>query len=100
VSLEPQRANNVNSKFRVGWENGLAFQGYTERFRAYRKAIQPSFGSESAVAKYTPLQEVETRRFLFRVLKDPKNLLQHVQTCVSLSTFYTTDLTLIVRREL
>ncbi|KAJ5762459.1 uncharacterized protein N7511_005841 [Penicillium nucicola] len=64
----------------VGWEAGLAFQGYTERFRAYRKAIQPSFGSESAVSQYTPLQEVETRRFLFRVLKDPANLLKHVQT--------------------
>jgi cytochrome P450 len=69
---------------RVGWEDGLAFQGYTDRFRAYRKAIQPSFGSESAVARYTPLQEVETHRFLFRVLKDPIDLLRHVQTCVSL----------------
>jgi hypothetical protein len=69
---------------RVGWEDGLAFQGYTDRFRAYRKAIQPGFGSESAVAKYISLQEVETRRFLFRVLKDPRDLLQHVQTCVPL----------------
>ncbi|KAJ5128334.1 uncharacterized protein N7443_005455 [Penicillium atrosanguineum] len=64
----------------VGWEDGLAFQGYTDRFRAYRKAIQPSFGSESAVAQFNPLQEVESRRFLFRVLKDPANLLQHIQT--------------------
>jgi hypothetical protein len=64
----------------VGWENGLAFQGYTDRFRAYRKAIQPSFGSEAGVAQFNSLQEVEARRFLFRVLKDPKNLLQHAQT--------------------
>lgn len=64
----------------MGWEDGLAFQGYTERFRAYRKAIQPSFGSESAVAQFNPLQEVETRRFLFRVLKSPENLAQHIQT--------------------
>ncbi|KAJ6104104.1 hypothetical protein N7523_010424 [Penicillium sp. IBT 18751x] len=64
----------------VGWEDGLAFQGYTNRFRAYRKAIQPSFGSESAVAQFNALQDVEARRFLFRVLKDPVNLLQHIQT--------------------
>lgn len=64
----------------MGWEKALAFQGYTERFRAYRKAIQPSFGSEWGVAQFIPLQEVETRRFLFRVLKEPANLLQHIQT--------------------
>ncbi|OOQ83920.1 O-methylsterigmatocystin oxidoreductase [Penicillium brasilianum] len=64
----------------VGWEDGLAFQGYTERFRAYRKAVQPSFGSESAVAQFNPLQEKEVHRFLLRVLREPTKLLQHIQT--------------------
>jgi len=65
---------------RVGWEDGLAFQGYTERFRAYRKSVQPYFGSESAVAQFNSLQEKEVHRFLFRVLRDPKNFIQHIQT--------------------
>lgn len=64
----------------MGWENGLAFQGYTEKFRAYRKAVQPSFGSESAVAQFNGLQEKEVRRFLLRVLRDPVNFIQHIQT--------------------
>jgi hypothetical protein len=65
---------------RVGWEDGLAFQGYTERFRAYRKAFQPSLGSESAVAQFNSLQEKEVHRFLLRVLREPKDFVQHIQT--------------------
>jgi len=55
-------------------------QPYSHRFREYRKAIQPYIGSERAVAEYNPLQEVEVRRFLLRVLKDPTKLSQHIQT--------------------
>lgn len=65
---------------RVGWEHILALQTYSHRFREYRKAMQPYMGSESAVSQHNSLQEVEVRRFLLRVLKDQKNLAQHIQT--------------------
>lgn len=55
-------------------------QKYSARFRSYRKAMQPYIGSESAVAQFNPLQEVETNRFLFRVLEDPRKLIEHIQT--------------------
>lgn len=58
-------------------------QTYSDRFRAYRKAMQPYMGSEAAVAQYNKLQEIEVHRFLWRVLKDPKNLVKHIQTYVS-----------------
>lgn len=67
---------------RVGWEHILAMQTYSARFRAYRKAMQPYLGSESAVAQSNSLQEVEAHRFLLRVLKDQKNLSKHIQTYV------------------
>lgn len=55
-------------------------QKYSARFRSYRKAMQPYIGSESAVAQFNHLQEVETYRFLFRVLEDPTKLIEHIQT--------------------
>lgn len=64
----------------MGWEHILAMQTYSDRLRAYRKAMQPYLGSETAVSQYNELQEVESHRFLLRVLKDPKNLIQHIST--------------------
>ena len=64
----------------MGWEHILAMQPYSDRFRAYRKAMQPYLGSETAVAKHNSLQEVEVHRFLLRVLQDPTKLSQHIQT--------------------
>ncbi|GLI79445.1 hypothetical protein PoHVEF18_007780 [Penicillium ochrochloron] len=55
-------------------------QTYSERFRVYRKAMQPYLGSETAIAQYNSLQEIEVHRFLLRVLQDPSKLSQHVQT--------------------
>lgn len=55
-------------------------QTYSDRFRAYRKALQPYLGSESAVAQNNSLQEVEVHRFLFRTLKDQESLAKHIQT--------------------
>lgn len=57
-------------------------QTYSDRFRAYRKAMQPYLGSEQAVAQYNTLQEVESHRFLLRVLKDQKKISEHIQTSV------------------
>lgn len=57
-------------------------QTYSDRFRAYRKAMQPYLGSETATAQYNPLQEVECHRFLLRVLNDPSQLARHIQTYV------------------
>lgn len=65
---------------RVGWKHILAMQTYSDRFRAYRKALQPYMGSESAVAQFNSLQEVEVHRFLLRVLKDQTKLAHHIQT--------------------
>jgi hypothetical protein len=59
-------------------------QPYTQRFRAYRKLLKPYFGSETVVSQYSRLQEVETDRFLWRVLKDQEKLTQHIQTSVIL----------------
>lgn len=65
---------------RVGWKHILAMQTYSDQFRAYRKAMQPYLGSETAVAQYNGLQETEVHRFLLRVLHEPKKFAEHIQT--------------------
>ena len=64
----------------MGWKDFLASQKYSPRFRSYRKAIHPYISTESAVAQFNPLQEVETHRFLFRVLEDQKRIIEHIQS--------------------
>ncbi|KAJ5808623.1 hypothetical protein N7474_009892 [Penicillium riverlandense] len=79
-ALYSSRANLVFASEMVGWEHSLVMQTYSDRFRAYRKAIQPYLGSEAAVAQYNNLQEIEVHRFLLRVLNDKPRFAEHIQT--------------------
>ncbi|KAJ5628173.1 hypothetical protein N7490_010401 [Penicillium lividum] len=79
-ALHSSRPNLVFASEMVGWEHIMAMQTYSDRFRAYRKAMHPYLGHEAAVAQYNSLQEIECHRLLSRVLKDPSHLLQHLQT--------------------
>ncbi|RHZ47488.1 cytochrome P450 [Aspergillus thermomutatus] len=79
-SVYSSRPRMVFASKMVGWENGLATQTYSDRFRAYRKAMHRTIGSKVSVMQFNPLQEVEVRRFLLRVLNNPDGLIQHIRT--------------------
>ncbi|KAE8421317.1 cytochrome P450 [Aspergillus pseudocaelatus] len=51
----------------VGWEDALTMQGYSDRFRSYRKAMHRALGTKALMSRFNPLQEVEVRRFLLRI---------------------------------
>lgn len=55
-------------------------QPYSPLLRSYRKAVHQFIGTESAVAQFNSLQEVEAHRFLLRVLEDQTKLIEHIQT--------------------
>lgn len=55
-------------------------QTYSDRFRSYRKVMHQVLGSKTTVTRFNPLQEVEIRRFLLRVLHRPEDLVQHIRT--------------------
>jgi hypothetical protein len=55
-------------------------QTYSDKFRAYRKVMHRVLGSKAVTARFNPLQHVEIRRFLLRVLDKPNDLLQHIRT--------------------
>ncbi|EJD06297.1 cytochrome P450 oxidoreductase [Fomitiporia mediterranea MF3/22] len=63
-----------------GWENTLALQRYGDAFRLFRRELHQIIGTPSSIARFHPLIEVESRRFLLRVLNDTSKLQKHVHT--------------------
>jgi len=63
----------------VGWKNTLVLLPYGDRLREYRKNFARVIGSRAAMHTYHPIEEMETRRFLQRVLAKPAELSQHVR---------------------
>ncbi|KAG1800179.1 cytochrome P450 [Suillus subaureus] len=63
----------------VGWKDSLPFLPYGNRFRQQRKNFHRIIGSRAAVDVYNVVEEVETRRFLKRVLAKPDQLQEHVR---------------------
>ena len=67
---------------RIGWKNGVLMMQYTDRLRACRKGIRQAIGTNNAILGIEPLQEIEARRFLLRVLREPESekLRTHIRT--------------------
>ncbi|KAH8118950.1 cytochrome P450 [Phellopilus nigrolimitatus] len=63
----------------VGWENSLPMLHYGERLRQYRRNFHKFLGTRAAMARLTPLLEVETRRFLYRIICDPPSLNEQIR---------------------
>lgn len=63
----------------VGWKNTLVLLPYGDRFRNSRRLFHRLIGSHSAMEKFLPAEENETRRFLRRVLTQPEDLAVHIR---------------------
>jgi hypothetical protein len=53
---------------------------YGASFRLHRKLVHQVFGTKRNVAKFRDVQDVESRRFLLRILKSPHDLAEHTKT--------------------
>ncbi|TDL20089.1 cytochrome P450 [Rickenella mellea] len=78
-SIYSDRPSLVFAGEMCGWADGLALLHYGPRFRAHRKNISHIIGTKNAVAQFYPLVEVETRRFLSRVLAQPDMLHSYIR---------------------
>ncbi|KAJ7283455.1 cytochrome P450 [Mycena rebaudengoi] len=63
----------------VGWKNTLVLLPYGDRFRRFRRLFHNIIGSRAAIKQFLPVQDVEARRFLRRVLAKPDDLSKHVR---------------------
>ena len=66
----------------VGWKNTLVLLPYGDRFRRYRRLFHSLVGSHATMRNFLPIEELETRRFLRRVLAKPEDLQTHIRKFV------------------
>ncbi|KAL5476745.1 hypothetical protein ACEPAI_2931 [Sanghuangporus weigelae] len=62
----------------VGWDRGLGYAHYGERFREFRKMFHQTMGPR-ALNEINPIQEAETARLLLRLLENPANFTEHAR---------------------
>jgi len=63
----------------VGWKNSLALLPYADRFKRYRRLAKQLFGSTKTMQAFHPVEELETHRFLKRLLAQPDKFVNHIQ---------------------
>ncbi|KAF8076044.1 cytochrome P450 [Lyophyllum atratum] len=63
----------------VGWKNTLVLLPYGDRFRRFRRLFHGVIGSRANMKKFSHVEELETHRFLRRVLTKPGDLAAHVR---------------------
>ncbi|KAG5349725.1 hypothetical protein C0989_002160, partial [Termitomyces sp. Mn162] len=63
----------------VGWRNSLGLMPYGDCFRRHRRLLHEMIGSKTSMRQFSQVQEVETHRFLQRVLANPADLDQHIR---------------------
>ncbi|KAG6868405.1 hypothetical protein C0993_003642, partial [Termitomyces sp. T159_Od127] len=63
----------------VGWKNTLILLPYGDRFRRFRRWFHGIMGSRASVQQFSHIEELQTHKFLQRVLKNPVGLADHVR---------------------
>ncbi|KAJ7228990.1 cytochrome P450 [Mycena pura] len=63
----------------VGWKNTLVLLPYGDRLRRFRRLFHSIIGSRTSMKQFHPVEELETRRFLRRVLAKPADLPNHIR---------------------
>lgn len=65
---------------RVGFDRWLtSFKHYDNELKTHRKLIHNLIGTHAAMERFEELEEIETRRFLLKVLNGPDNILDHIR---------------------
>ena len=63
----------------VGAKDTLTLLPYDDRFRWHRKNFHRVIGTRTSMSIYNPVEEIESHRFLKRVLVDPAELMKHIR---------------------
>jgi hypothetical protein len=66
----------------VGWKNSLVLQRYGERLRGYRRLFYKVIGTDQSMSEYYPVEEIETHKFIKRLLETPQDLADHIRKYV------------------
>ncbi|KAG6865993.1 hypothetical protein C0991_009665 [Blastosporella zonata] len=62
-----------------GWKNTLVLLPYGDRFRRFRRMAHAIIGSRASMKRFWYIEELETHKFLRRVLAKPTDIATHVR---------------------
>ncbi|RDB20518.1 hypothetical protein Hypma_012422 [Hypsizygus marmoreus] len=63
----------------VGWKNTLVLLPYGDRLRRFRRLFHSVVGTRATLKQFLPTEELETHKFLRRVLAKPGDIAAHVR---------------------
>lgn len=63
-----------------GYGQWMSLLQYNDQLRLHRKLVHQQIGTKNLASHYADIYNIESKRFLFRVLKDPSNLFKHIRT--------------------
>ncbi|KAI0069255.1 cytochrome P450 [Artomyces pyxidatus] len=78
-SIYSDRPSLVMAGPLAGWSNILHLTPYGDTFRQRRKMLHQFMGTRTIVERYYPVEELETRRFLLRLLENPEDFAAHIR---------------------
>ncbi|UKZ80869.1 hypothetical protein TrVFT333_008634 [Trichoderma virens FT-333] len=96
-SLKTSSRPQMNFAILCGYNRWLSMMPYDDNHRLYRKYIHQQVGTNVLASQYLDVQDLESKRFLLRVLMDPDNLFRHIKAeaasiILNITYGYTTDL--------
>jgi hypothetical protein len=59
---------------------------YDDKFRQHRKFIHQQLGTNALASRFSDIQDIESKRFLLRVMNDPQNYVEHIKAYVKNDT--------------
>ncbi|KAG5723816.1 O-methylsterigmatocystin oxidoreductase [Termitomyces sp. T112] len=63
----------------VGWNRQMILSQCDDRFRLMRKYVKAYIGTKNAIAAHHPVQEIETKYFLARILEEPHAVIENIR---------------------
>ncbi|KAG5350846.1 hypothetical protein C0989_009034 [Termitomyces sp. Mn162] len=63
----------------VGWNRQMILSQCDDRFRLMRKYVKAYIGTKNAIVAHHPVQEIETKYFLARILKEPHAVIENIR---------------------
>ncbi|KAL7940940.1 cytochrome P450 [Trichoderma barbatum] len=63
-----------------GYDGFMPPMQYTDQYRQHRKFIHQQLGTKTLASRFNEVQDIESKRFLLRIMNDPQNLFEHIKT--------------------
>lgn len=80
MSLKTASRPQLNFMRMCGYDRWLSGMNYNDQHRLFRKLIHRQLGTKILSSQYGDTQNVESKRFLLRILMDPLHLFKHIKT--------------------